>query len=92
MIEKRTNRKMIYNFSIEELLLLWLSVIPIEKELAKKTRYILKKNSSFNWTLLLKYGSYNNVLPQIYFNIKNLSLEEKKLVPDNILKILRFTH
>jgi hypothetical protein len=34
---------MIYNFSIEELLSLWLAVIPIEKELEKKIRYVFKK-------------------------------------------------
>ena len=77
---------MSFNLSTDDRLLIFLSTVPMEENIESKVVNILKRNENLNWRSIIDNAGLNSVFPQLYYNIKRLSLQDS--IPQESLKVL----
>ncbi len=80
---------MISRLSPEDVLLIFLSVLPTEEKIKRRVLYILKKENNLNWHSIVGNAVKNNVYPQLYYNLMSLPSEERVIIPKKVMKTLK---
>ncbi len=78
--------------SIEDFLLIFLSMVPMEERIRCKVVDILKKGASFDWYSIVRKAFVNEVYPQLYYNLRSLSSEERISIPERAMKTLEASY